>query len=76
MNITINGKPHRLNDGYESCILYGDLLALAGFDRDRNLDVTYIHRDPNGGAGGVVLPGGHVEVKDGMSFDIGSTGQA
>lgn len=70
VSITVNGRPHTVPKGK---LTYDDLVRLAFGAPQPNTRYTITYPLGKSDQLGKVAPGGSVEVRDGMSFDVDPT---
>jgi hypothetical protein len=74
MDITINGQRNIFD---VTSLKYEDIIAQAGFERDRIISVTYrSKRSGDTQRSGILSPGNSVEIEDGMIFNAYPTDNA
>jgi hypothetical protein len=76
INIVVNGQPFEVE---KNEITYAEVATLAFADYpqhpERTYSITY-KRGHGNKPEGILSPGGHVKVKDGMVFTVKHTGQS
>lgn len=76
VTIVVDGSPHEVNNGK---ITYAEVVTLAYADYPQHPEITYsvtYKKGPTPNPEGILSPGGHVVVKDGMVFNVSRTGQS
>lgn len=76
VTIIINGTPHEWE---KTDIDYAEVVGIAEPDYPSHPEITYSVKYKNGHGNkpeGILVPGGTVKVKEGMSFVVSSTGQS
>lgn len=76
VTIIVEGTPHEWPKGK---ITYAEVVTLEVADYAQHPEITYsvtYKNGPHQNHEGILAPGGSVEVKDGMIFNVSETGQS
>ena len=77
VTIVIDGTPHEVPK--KESITYAEVVTLAYPDYPQHPEITYsvtYNRGHGDKPEGILVPGGSVKVKEGMSFRVDRTGQS